>query len=145
MHGMVGDAHRADDLAQEAWVRVVRGLPRLREPARFPAWVFTLARRVVVDELRQAYRQPVLDVGADGLIDAPAVDDVRHLLDRVDLAAALARLSPIDREAVVLFHLLDQPLAVVTTVLDVPAGTVKSRLNRARRQLRAHLDDQECS
>jgi len=140
---MTGDAGRSDDLAQDVWVRVVRGLPRLAKPDRFPAWIFTLARRAVVDELRQAYQRPgsepeqVLD-GADR--STPA-DEVGALLDRLELDRALATLTPRDREAVVLFHLADLPLADVAQVLAVPEGTVKSRLHRARAQLRAELSD----
>lgn len=57
VHWMIRDPARSDDLTQEIWLRVVRGLPQLAAPDRFPAWVFTLARRVVYDELRQSHRQ----------------------------------------------------------------------------------------
>ncbi|WP_338675186.1 sigma-70 family RNA polymerase sigma factor [Streptomyces sp. SCSIO 30461] len=53
---MVGSPHPADDLAQEMWTAVVRGLPHLRKPERFTPWLFTIARRRVTDHLRQAYR-----------------------------------------------------------------------------------------
>lgn len=145
VRGMLRGDERCDDLVQEVWVRVVRGLPRLQEPARFPAWLFTVARRVVTDELRVTYRQPERDDDADleAEPEAGAPDDVRRLLDRLDLDAALSALEAGDREAVVLFHLLDLPLTEVAEVLEVPPGTVKSRLHRARQQLRRHLDDPE--
>jgi RNA polymerase sigma factor (sigma-70 family) len=49
------DAGRADDVSQEIWLAVIRGLPRLREPARFAPWLFTIARRSVVERLRSQY------------------------------------------------------------------------------------------
>lgn len=142
--GMVGPGPRAQDLTQDVWVRVLRSLPRLREPARFPAWLFTLARRVVVDELRQAYRRPAIDdADPDGSPGDDTAPDLVRLLDRIDLDRALATLEARDREAVVLFHVLDLPIDDVAAIAGTPAGTVKSRLHRARRQLRDHLDPQE--
>ncbi|HSK24039.1 MAG TPA: sigma-70 family RNA polymerase sigma factor [Egicoccus sp.] len=142
--GMVGAGPRAEDLVQDVWVRVLRSLPRLNDPAVFPAWLFTLARRVVLDDLRRTYRRPSIDDGADP--DGPATGDseadVARLLGRVDLDRALATLGADDREAVVLFHLLDLPIDDVAAIAGVPPGTVKSRLHRARRRLRDHLDDQ---
>jgi RNA polymerase sigma factor (sigma-70 family) len=99
VHGVVRDPSRSDDLTQETWLRVVRALPRLAQPDRFPAWLFTLARRTIADELRHRYRQ----VDADPLTEAgeaePTVeaDDVDGLLDRLELEQALVELAPRDR------------------------------------------------
>lgn len=144
---MIGDGARSDDLTQEVWVRVVRGLPRLEQPDRFPAWVFTLARRVVLDELRRAYRQPDTEehAEADDVHIGAQDQEFGRLLDRLEMDRALALLTPGDRAAVVLFHLHDLPLADVAEILALPAGTVKSRLHRARRQLHEHLRDRGLS
>ncbi|MFJ4670035.1 RNA polymerase sigma factor [Kitasatospora purpeofusca] len=53
-----GSPDTADDLAQETWVAVLRGLPGLRHPERFAPWLFTVARRALTNHLRQAYRAP---------------------------------------------------------------------------------------
>jgi len=111
VHRMFGDLARSDDLTQEIWLRVVRGLPRLAAPAPFPAWLFTLARRVGYDELRHSYRQ--VDTGpltADEET-GPAIetDEVGSLVDRLEHENALAELAPRDREVVALFHLADPP------------------------------------
>lgn len=145
VHRMVGDTARGDDLAQEVWLRVVRGLPRLAATDRFPAWLFTLARRVVYDDLRHAYRQVDTDPLTTGdQADPPTeTDDFSGLLNRLELGAALAELAPRDREVVALFHLADLPLADVADILDVAPGTVKSRLHRARLLLRTALRDEE--
>ncbi|MFB8235675.1 RNA polymerase sigma factor [Kitasatospora purpeofusca] len=145
-----GSPHLADDLAQETWVAVVRGLPGLRQPERFAPWLFTIARRALTNHLRQEYRAPettaqaaesgtgtVADAGAGAAVEADQVlDDV---LTTMQVEAGLNDLPPQEREVLILFHLEDLPLAVCAQVLGVPTGTVKSRLHRARRMLRSAL------
>ncbi|WP_305075870.1 RNA polymerase sigma factor [Microtetraspora sp. AC03309] len=58
------DAERADDVAQEIWLAVIRGLPRLRDPGRFAPWLFTIARRAVTDRLREEYARAEAPTGA---------------------------------------------------------------------------------
>lgn len=134
VRGMVGSPHVADDLAQEAWVAVVRGLPRLREPERFAVWLFTIARRTVTDHLRRLYRAPrTTEVETD---DVAAADGLGDVLTALEVEAGLSGLPPLEREVLILFHLQDLPLSTCAEVLGVPPGTVKSRLHRARRMLR---------
>lgn len=132
------DAQRADDVAQEVWLAVVRGLPRLREPGRFAPWLFTIARRSVTDRLRDEYSRADDQTAAD----EPFVDDpVEAVVDRTELVAALARLPVLERETLVLFYLEDLSVEVCAQICAVPAGTVKSRLSRARRMLRELLEE----
>ncbi|PJE97338.1 RNA polymerase subunit sigma-24 [Streptomyces carminius] len=137
VRGMVGSAHLADDLAQEVWVTVVRGLPRLRQPERFAPWLFTIARRAVTDHLRQTYK--AAETAMEEATAAAADDELGGVLTTVQIEAGLTALPPLEREVLILFHLEDLPLASCAEVLGVPAGTVKSRLHRARRMLRDHL------
>ncbi|MEV0824893.1 RNA polymerase sigma factor [Nonomuraea rubra] len=132
------DAERADDVSQEIWLAVVRGLPRLREPGRFAPWLFTIARRSVTDRLRGQYaREPeTLTAG-----EATAGDPVEAMVDRAGLISALARLPLLEREVLVLHYLEDLSVEDCAQVCQVPAGTIKSRLSRARRLLRAYLED----
>ncbi|WP_370948397.1 RNA polymerase sigma factor [Amycolatopsis sp. cg5] len=127
---MVNTAEVADDLTQETWVAVLRGLPRLKEAERFAPWLFTIARRSLMNRLREEYRVPP---------EPELVADDDPVLDRVELLAGLAGLPLVEREVLVLVYLLDLALADCATVLGVPAGTVKSRLFRARGMLRARL------
>ncbi|MGV9359243.1 RNA polymerase sigma factor [Amycolatopsis sp. NPDC003731] len=137
VRGMVGSSHVADDLAQEAWVSVVRGLPRLQEPDRFAPWLFTIARRTVTDHLRRAYGAPrTAEAEPD---EATADDGLGDVLTALEVEAGLSGLPPLEREVLILFHLEDLPLAGCAEVLGVPPGTVKSRLHRARRMLREAL------
>lgn len=136
LRGMVGSAHLADDLAQETWVAVVRGLPRLREPERFAPWLFTIARRALADHLRRAYRNAETPVDTAG---AAVGDPLSSVLTATQVEAGLDGLPALEREVLILFHLQDLPLAACAEVLGVPPGTVKSRLHRARRMLRSVL------
>ncbi|MET8828956.1 sigma-70 family RNA polymerase sigma factor [Streptomyces sp. NPDC004610] len=148
VRGMTGDPQLADDLAQEVWIAVVRGLPRLRRPDRFAPWLFTIARRTVTDALRHKYRsapETPLTPETHDTTDGPAADRddpaLTDVLTALELESALAALPPVEREVLLLFHLQDLPLAVCAEVLGVPPGTVKSRLHRARRLLRGALEE----
>ncbi|MFD5316111.1 RNA polymerase sigma factor [Streptomyces sp. NPDC127098] len=135
VRGMVGSSHVADDVVQEVWVAAVRGLPRLRQPERFAAWLFVIARRAVTDHLRRAYTAVEVPAVADAGV-ADGGDSPDRVLNSVEIEAGLSWLPPPEREVLILFHLQDLPLATVAEILGVPPGTVKSRLHRARRLLR---------
>ncbi len=120
----------ADDVSQEVWLAVVRGLPRLKEPERFAAWLFTIARRSVVNHLRGQYA----DQPQQTSYDEPDLAD--EVVDRVDVRRLVDKVPVVEREVLVLFHLEDLSLEECAEVLAVPVGTVKSRLHRARRMLR---------
>jgi RNA polymerase sigma factor (sigma-70 family) len=133
------DAERADDVAQEIWLAVVRGLPRLREPDRFAPWLFTIARRSVTDRLRGQYaRQRREELAASDLVTN---DPVEAMVDHAELIRALSELPLLEREVLVLFYLEDLSVEDCAQICRVPVGTVKSRLNRARRLLREHLEE----
>lgn len=129
------DAERADDVTQEVWLAVFRGLPRLKEPARFTPWLFTIARRAVTDRLREEYGR----AETPSEEEPPAEDVVTAVVDRAELVAGLSALPVLEREILVLFYLEDLSLRECAEICAVPSGTVKSRLSRARRLLRDHL------
>jgi RNA polymerase sigma factor (sigma-70 family) len=125
-----------DDVVQEVWLAVFRGLPRLRSPERFAPWLFAIARRQVVNRLRTDYARPETEL----TVDIPATgDESAEVADRDTIAGALAALPPAEREVLLLFHLEDLPLEACAQICAVPVGTVKSRLHRARRLLREEL------
>jgi RNA polymerase sigma factor (sigma-70 family) len=124
-----------DDVVQEVWLAVVRGLPRLRNPGRYAPWFYAIARRAVSNRLREAYASPGPEPTA-----WPETDDTTEpVADREVLAGALAGLPPREREILMLFYLEDLPLRDCADICAVPVGTVKSRLHRARRLLRQEL------
>ncbi|MEP6918329.1 MAG: RNA polymerase sigma factor [Acidobacteriota bacterium] len=136
---ITGDDQAADDLVQDLWLRVLRGIHRLRDGSKLRAWLFGIARHALMDRWRDKYAAgAVSDVD---LTDLPA-DEV-DLGPQEDLEAMeheLARLPVVEREVLTLFYLRELSLAEVSEVLAVPVGTVKSRLFRARQLLRRELE-----
>ena len=135
---LAGDDSAAGDILQDTWLRVLRGIPRLRDPARLRPWLFGIARRSAMDQLRDQYVRAAA-AGVD-VADLPAGDPPAATEE--ELAAMheqLARLPLVEREVLTLFYLQELSLDDVSDVLAVPVGTVKSRLFRARRLLRREL------
>jgi RNA polymerase sigma factor (sigma-70 family) len=137
---MTGRDDAAQDLQQEVWLRVIRGIARLREGARFRGWLFGIARRVLMDRLRREYAAlPTDDVDvAEVAAEAEPADSEADL---ASLEAALERLPTIERDVLTLFYLRDLTLAELAQALSVPVGTAKSRLFRARQMLRAAMQE----
>jgi RNA polymerase sigma-70 factor (ECF subfamily) len=136
---LTGDDDAAAETMQDAWLRVVRGIARLREPDRLRAWLFGITRRVVMDRLRASYSAPMTVPVED--VDV-AAEDERDLAD--DLAVMheeLNQLPLLEREVLVLFYLRELTLSELADVLGVPIGTIKSRLFRARHSLRTQLEE----
>ena len=136
---LTGDDDAAADTVQEAWLRVLRGIARLREPARLRAWLFGITRRVVMDRLRVRYSEPAMVALED--VDVAGADGARELADDVLLLhEELNQLPLLEREVLVLFYLRELTLNELFEVLGVPIGTVKSRLFRACHSLRRQLE-----
>lgn len=135
----LGSPEGVDDVVQETWSAALRGLPRLGDPARFPAWIYALATRRCADAIRARRRSRRL---ADGLQAERAVNGQAMAGEGLglDLAAALRRLPPGQRMAVSLHYGEDLAVEEVAAVLGVPPGTVKSRLHAARAALKLLLE-----
>ena len=131
---MLGSADAAD-VAQEIWLAVFRGLPKLRNPDRFTPWLYAIARRAIINRLRAEYARA--ETAADPEPAQPDTADT--VVDRTDLLAGLARLPAPEREILILFYLDDLPTEVCAEICAIPVGTVKSRLFRGRRMLRDEL------
>jgi len=136
---VAGDAHSADELVQDIWLRVLQGIGRLQDPGKFRPWLFGIAHRRLMDELRGRYAAHATE-SDESLQQVPAAtaDPDRDLLAR-ELDRGLARLPATERDVLSLFYLEELPLAEIAQVLAVPVGTVKSRLFRARQLLREQL------
>lgn len=138
------DSHGADDCAQETLLRVYRYRDAYQPQVPFPAFLFTLGRRSFLDQKRRGKRwdHTAPEVLAD---DAAAVapDAAAAHTERLDLAAAVARLPRRLRDVVEWGVLRGLPYDRVATLLGIPVGTVKSRMHHAVRQLREFLGDAE--
>lgn len=134
------DHGRAEDLAQDAFLRVYRTLGSWREDSAFSTWLFALALNLFRTELRRIPPRTVSidDVGElrDGRSATNAVDDSDR--DRA-LRAAVAALPAKYRDAMTVFYFHRSDVAVTAKTLGVPEGTVKARLHRGRELLRRKL------
>ena len=132
------DVERAQDAVQQAFMLAWRELPRLRDPERFDVWLHRLLVNACYEESRRHRRWSthirVLPADGPGGPDPTISIDDRDALDR-----AFERLTPEHRAVVVLHHYVGMPLATVADIVGVPVGTVKSRLHRATRILRAAI------
>jgi RNA polymerase sigma-70 factor (ECF subfamily) len=132
---MTGNDADALDAAQDALIAIVRGLPRFRAGARFSTWAYRVATNACLDELRRRRRRPEpgladLDHARAGI--GSATDGVDA---RVDIDRALASVAAEFRAPVVLRDLCGLDYAEIAEVLEVPVGTVKSRIARGRAAL----------
>ena len=129
----------AEDATQQALLSIWRDLPQLRDPARFDAWSYRLLVRACYAEGRRARTwSPNLRIlPADEPVASDGLDAVLH---RDQLETAIRRLSVDHRTVLVLHHYADFPLDRVAQILEIPVGTVYSRLHPAMRAMRAALD-----
>ncbi|MGT2489820.1 sigma-70 family RNA polymerase sigma factor [Cupriavidus basilensis] len=139
---LTGDAAWADDLVQDTAERAIAQGSRLRAGSNVRAWMLTVLRNLYIDQLR--HRREVAVDEADPLWqrqEAPAGAKSTRLLLRAMLQRALYRLPAEQREVLLLIVLESLSYQEAAAVLQVPPGTVMSRLARAREHLRAWLGD----
>ncbi len=137
----------ADDLAQDTFVRMLQHADRFDPKYAMKTWLLTIARRLLINHSRRAERRVVHSEFelTSSPVDTPAsiaaVNDERRDA-RERLTRALATLSDSQRQAVVLFHQQDLSIQEVADVMQIPVGTVKSHLHRARASMRQFLAPQ---
>lgn len=128
-----GNAHAAEDVVQEVWIKVFRSLSTFDERASLSTWLFRVTRNACLDAVRAGKRRPVTLDPFDAMA-APG-----NLADEVALSTsleqAIAALPPEDRDAFSAVALFGLTYLEASVSLGVPAGTVKSRVFRARRSL----------
>lgn len=157
VYRMIGDRERAEDLVQEAFLRVYRHLDRFDKSRKFSTWIYTIASNLAKNELRNRSRSPLVTLehsraGAeeearpldfeDSEQRPDAMYERRHLKALVD--RTVARLAAHHREVFVLRELEGKSYEEIAEIMHCNLGTVKSRLNRARQSfaelIGPHLD-----
>ena len=127
---MLRDGGRAQEVTQDVFLKVWRAMPSYTGAASVSTWMFTIARNTCLSALRRdAYRRTV---PLDSVAEPPVVGHVERDLLLAECVAALPRE---EREVIMLFYWEGRSIRDVAHALDLPEGTVKSHLHRARRAL----------
>lgn len=134
---LCGDEQAALDAVQEAWVTLSKSLRGLKDPRGFRLWAYKTARWRTMDQMRKKQLTEPLD---DELVEA---DTGSPIATSEQLARQLARLPRAEKAVLTLFYLDEMTIAEIAVVENVPVGTVKSRLNRARTRLRDQMTEDE--
>jgi RNA polymerase sigma-70 factor (ECF subfamily) len=138
---LLGDAGDAQDAVQDALVRAWKNWGSLRDPDRFKPWFDRIVVNVCRDRMRRHRTLKMVDLEAAG--DIECGDTFAEMLAGDEVAGAVARLSPDHRIVIALHFWRDLTLEQVAETLDLPLGTVKSRLHYALVALRTELKGME--
>ena len=136
---LTGNQDAALDVLQDVWVKVVRGIRRLKDPGSLKPWLYAITHGVAVDRIRRDYKRDKAEQAQlEGLLDIeePSFDEE----DATAIRDALSRLGVKHREVLVLHFLQDLSIMEIANVVGCSEGTVKSRIHYAKRQLKQILE-----
>lgn len=142
-HYLCSNSFDADDLYQETWLKVIKHIDKYDSVREFEPWLTKICVNTYRSRLRRIARSPLLDFSSseekDRLLDSiPAPESKDYIM----LYEAVGRLPDKLRLAVVLFYFQEMNLFSTAEILKIPVGTVKSRLNKARKLLKEVLADE---
>jgi RNA polymerase sigma-70 factor (ECF subfamily) len=159
VYRMVRDREKAEDLSQETFVKVFNNIERYDPRYKFSSWIFKIASNLTIDAIRR--REPDT-VSLDGSRYASTSDEIEgsriHVEDRGEtpeeyveaqelgsqIERAIAGLRIEYRTAIVLRHVEGRPYEEIAQIMDLPLGTVKTYIHRARGELRESLEHLQC-
>ena len=142
---MCGRPEIAEDIVQEAFVRVLANLNRFDTRFRFSTWLFTIAKRLYMNSVQKLcpnFDSEVLELHQNKSADPHSEVAREESMGNAHgiIESALDTLGPLQREIVMMFHQLNWPIADISQHLDMPLGTVKSHLHRARKRMRQYIE-----
>ena len=138
--------HQAEDLAQEAWIKILRGLPKFRQDSKFSTWMYRVTMNTFLNANRAAKREQeivgVLDAEELEAESAAPVTASILVETTLDVQEAVRGLSTEFRAVVLLRYVADLSYKEIASVLELPLGTVQSRLKRGLGKLADRLGHQ---
>jgi RNA polymerase sigma-70 factor (ECF subfamily) len=155
IYRMVRDRELAEDLAQETFIKVLNAIDSYRPEYKFSSWIFKIANNVAIDQLRRRSLNTLSLDGSPHAENAEAIeattlqigDQRESQLDEVtsrelgsQIEQAIAKLRPEYRSCIILRHIDGRPYEEIAEILDLPLGTVKTYIHRARNELRILLE-----
>lgn len=136
-----GSAQQAEDLTQESFCLAQTKLHQLREPERAKSWLFSILRNAYLHHLRSTKQEKQVSLDAIGDVPDRSIEELPPI-DAAQLQAALNELPEAFRTPLILFYFEEFSYRDIAEQLEVPLGTVMSRLARAKTFLRQRLTDQ---
>jgi len=137
---LLGNQDAMDDALQESYLKAFRALPKFAGDSAFKSWLYRIVYNTCLDELRRNRKMGIVPIEAASNRPDGRADPADTATENVDLAAALATLTPETRAAVLLVFGDGMDYHSATEVLGIPRGTLASRLHRGRAQLRRAMD-----
>ena len=153
---MVRDRDTAEDLAQESFIKVLNNIDRYRPEFKFSSWLFKIANNVAIDHLRKRtvdtvslegsrYATTTAEAESTAIPVASKDQSALEEMESRELGGAIERavgaLRPEYRACILLRHVEDRSYEEIAATLDLPLGTVKTYIHRARHELRKALED----
>jgi len=148
VHRMIHDEALADDLSQEVFLRVYRGLSAFQGKSKLSTWIYRIAYRVCLEESERAYRRHTfVPLDEDHPTSSTAVRVEDSAFSQVDARESveywLSKLPPNYRMAINLYYLHDRSYREIADVMGIPEGTVKTYLHRAKEMLKAQVKNEK--
>ena len=155
IYRLVRDRERAEDLAQDTFIKVLNALDRYDPSYKFSSWIFKIAHNTALDHLRRKnpvtlsldgspHARTAAEVEATTLTPASGDENPEEYTASKELGAEIERaiglLRPEYRTAIVLCHVEGRPYEEIAQIMDVPLGTVKTFIHRARKELMKELE-----
>lgn len=135
----LGDQHRAEDVCQDVFVRLITNAPPLQE-GREKAWLLKVALNRCRDIWRGAWvKRVILGSGSPAFEMIPAPDELDSLTDQQELMSAINQLPATFKEVILLHYYQGYGIAEIAEMMDLPEGTISSRLSRGRKKLESML------
>ena len=138
----IKDYTEAQDIVQDCWQAIIKSIKRLNEPAHYKAWMYRIVRNKSVDRIRQFQRKRKVYDGLAENHENGQEENPDWLEDDLRLMRKMIAALPNDlREILQLFYLQKQSVHTISKIVGIPTGTVKSRLFRARDQLKKAMTE----
>ena len=140
IHRLIKDEQEAWATLQEVWIKVIQNIKKIREPRKLPVWLYNIARQTVISHLRKKYSQKELLKKEESNSNSKDYN-TQYIFDNAEqVHYGLGRISLSHRDVLTLFFLQDLSLEEIAEILQVPEGTVKSRIYYAKKALKNILE-----
>lgn len=128
-YNLAGDTEAAWDITQESWLGIIRGISRLNDPARFRPWAYRIVTNKANDWIRksEAVKQISIDEIQEHQQKEKKDNGLKELLEKLDIRK---------RAVLILYYFEQLSIPEISTSLNIPEGTIKSRLDSARKELK---------